>query len=167
MSSIRDQLRDKIKARMALIRQGQQVTIAYSGKIHEFGTDVGAAVMPWRRGDVLPEDTPCIGFADQRADGTYEGADNTQQAHGLVVEIVGFVGSAAGQDLNDEQLAAMATGVLLDILAAIGSDPEWDGLAGAYTSLTGTEIELHPDGRALAAGIVNIRIDYYSPLWEV
>lgn len=157
--SIRQQLRDKTKARLALINAGETVVIQHSGKVHTFVTSVGASVIPWRIGDVLPAETPCTGFADQDADATYDGADNTEQAHGLNIEIVGFV--------SGEDHLGQATSALLDLLAAIGSDPEWDGLARAYTTLTGTEIELHPDGRKMAAAIVRIRIDYYSPLWEV
>ena len=159
MSAIRQQLRDKITARLQLIVAGATVILQHSGKVHTFVTDIGASVIPWRVGDVLPKEMPCTGFADQDADAGYEGADNSEQAHGLNIEIVGFVG-------GDDHVS-QATSALLDILAAVGSDPEWDGLARAYTSLTGTEIEIHPDGRKIAAATVRIRIDYYSPLWEV
>ena len=52
-------------------------------------------------------------------------------------------------------------------LSAVGADPEWDGLASAFTTLLATEIEIHPDGRQIAAAIVRVRINYFSPLWEV
>lgn len=160
MSAVREQLRAKLKARLELIHAGNQVTIQTTGKIHTFATHLGNDVIPWRIGDVLPEDMPCCGFADQDAAASFENASHGEQAHGLVVEIVGFVS-------DEYDHVALATNALLDILAAIGMDPEFDGLASAYATLTGTEIEIHPDGRGVAAAIVRIRIDYFSPLWEV
>jgi hypothetical protein len=159
MSTIRGQLRAKVKARLQQIRAGGQVVSALSGNAHVFVTDIGRDVVDWRVGDVLPAEMPCAGFADTDAEGTVAGADIGQQAHGLNVQIVGFV---AGDDH-----VGQATSALFDILAVIGSDPEWDNLADAYTTLTGTELEIHPDGRTVAAAIVNIRIDYYTPLWEI
>ena len=142
MSSIRDDLRSKVLARLALIRAGGSVTISGSGKVHLFSTDIGRDVMSWRIGDVLPGDMPCIGFADTTAFAEDIGEDIEvgRLQHGLEVDIVGFV---------------------------VGADPEWDGLADAWTTLESTEIEIHPDGREIGAGIVKIRIDYSSPAWEI
>jgi len=161
MSSIRDDLRSKVLARLALIRAGGSVTISGSGKVHLFSTDIGRDVMSWRIGDVLPGDMPCIGFADTTAFAEDIGEDIEvgRLQHGLEVDIVGFV---VGADP-----VGQATAALLDILAAVGADPEWDGLADAWTTLESTEIEIHPDGREIGAGIVKIRIDYSSPAWEI
>lgn len=158
MSAIRTQLRDLIRARLELIQAGNTITLQ-TGRVHTFLTDIGLSVVPWRIGDVLPTDMPCCGFADQEAAASYDNASHGEQAHGLNLEIVGFV--------TGDDHVGLATCALLDILAAIGSDPEWGGLASAYTTLTGTEIEIKPNGQKIAAAIVNIRIDYYSPLWEV
>lgn len=158
--SIREELRNKVETRLATIRTGASVVIFGTGKVHAFSTDIGRDVMPWRIGDVLPEDMPCIGFADTLAYAEDTGeVEVGRQAHALEIDIVGFVSGA--------DPVGQATAALLDILAAVGVDPEWDGLADAWTTLESTEIEIHPDGREIGAGIVKIRIDYRSPAWEL
>jgi hypothetical protein len=158
MSSIRKQLRDKVEARLRQIRAGGQVTIAHTGRQHVFVTDIGRDIIPWRIGDVLPNEMPCAGFADTVAPAGLTETEAGQQTHGLAVEIVGLVSGA--------DHVGQATAALLDILAAVGVDPEWDHLGDAWTTLEETEIEIHPDGREIAAAIVKIRVDYFTPIWE-
>jgi hypothetical protein len=160
--TIRDQLRKKIEARLGEIRAGGQVVIAFSGKVHDFTTDLGERVYPFRTDDVPDEEIPCVGFVDQDAlaDESEQGAG--LQSYTLAVGITGLVKA----DPAIEKPEDLATAALSDILAAIGKDPEFDGLAEAWARLVSVGIEVDPNGFRAAAN-VELEIYYQSSLWEV
>ncbi|WP_027715824.1 hypothetical protein [Desulfuromonas sp. TF] len=161
--TIREQLRKKIEARLGEIRVGGQVVLAHSGKVHAFASDLGVRIYPFRSDDVPDEEIPCVGFLDQEspADESDEGAG--LQRYKLAVGITGLVKVA---DPALEKPEDLATAALADILAAIGKDPEFDGLAEAWARLGSVSIEVDPNGFRAAAN-VELEIEYQSKLWEV
>ncbi len=158
MSDTRSALRALIKARLQGIRTGEVFTDALSGQAHTVETDIGARVLTWHMTGLNENQLPAIVFADGEAPSTLDGAAAGQQDYTLKVEII------AVQRSTDPSAAASAA--IVDILAAVGSDPEWNGTADAWTELESTDIELDPQGRDIAYAIVRIAIHYSTCLWQ-
>jgi hypothetical protein len=59
-----------------------------------------------------------------------------------------------------------ARGILQDIIAAIGSDPKWGGLA-RWTDIDSHEINVEQAGDIVAGVLLKITVTYRTPLWRM
>lgn len=156
--SIRQQIVDAVETRFRLIREGAILTIPLTGYDHTCGTSIGERVYPWRKTAVDSEqETPCICFYDLEAD-TAEVADLTDE-HRLRMRAEIFLSSGTGT-------AAHSRRALADIIAAIGSDLKWGGLA-RWTEITGHSLGIEHEGKIISIVGVDFSIVYRTPFFEI
>lgn len=154
MSSVRQQIVDAIEARLKLIVSGKIWTLP-DGLTHTCTTNV-AGVYPWRKVPFSVAQLPAIGFWDTTSgleDGTF-GSFN----HALEVNIVGFVSGSSSVNAARELNA--------DILAAVGSDHRWNGLA-RWTEVQNMPLDMEQAGDVVAAGEIKLTVHYRTGLWKI
>lgn len=142
MSSIRQQLVDKLATRLAEIR------IA-----NGYATDIGLKVYPWRKAPMDAASCPGIIYADTEADTTADDATIGRWEHRLKVDVGVFVKGATA--------ASVARSALADVVKAVyrTNGEYWDGIA-SYTELTTHEINLAQEGEVLCACQASFTITY-------
>lgn len=153
MSTVRQQIVDAIDTRLKLIAPGHQFTLP-SG-VHTCGSTI-LGVYQWRKVPFSANQVPAIEFRDTDAD--TEPGPSTQHEHKLQIELdIFFKGGTA---LADGRTA------LADVIAAIGSDPRWGGLA-RWTDIASPNINMDQAGDIIAGVQLNFTVSYRTPLWRI
>jgi hypothetical protein len=136
MSTIRQQIIDAVTARLEGI--------------------LPSGVYPWRKVPFSKAQVPAIAFWDTESilgEGTMQSF-----AHRLTVTVIGvFAASATMDDARSRQG---------EILAAIGSDMTWGGLA-AWTEVTAQDVSLQQAGDIVTGCELILTIVYYTDLWSI
>jgi hypothetical protein len=145
MSTIRQQLIDKIDARLKTV-------LILNGYV----TNIGTRVYEWKDINIPADALPCLIFRDVSCDVT-DDSDEYYHTKSLSVEIdIKTAAADAPEDLRN---------YLKDILKAIGTDLGWDDLA-YNTRLTGDAMEIDHKNRKFGGMKVSISIIYYVKKWE-
>jgi len=151
--SIRQQLIDAIEARLETITVGKVFALR-SGDYVCQNTIKG--VYPWRKTPFNPHELPAIEFWDASAE-TSPG-EASRHAHELPIVLqVSTVGS---------QPASIARTLMEDIIACIGSDPRWGGLA-RWTNITAHGLMVEKAGDVVAGAQILFTVEYRTPLWRM
>lgn len=151
--SIRQQIVDAIAVRMGQIVKGQVFDLP-DGPYTCENTIKG--VYPWRKTPFNKAELPAIELWDNSAD-TNPGPASRHEHHlpiGLQVCVSG------------QTSASVARSYMADIVAAIGSDPRWGGLA-FWTELTGHGLAMEQAGDIVAAAQIGFTVQYRTPLWRM
>ena len=160
MSIVRQQIVDAIDARMKQIAPGHVFTLP-SGP-YTCGTqlanapDGGPGVYQWRKVPYSKNQVPALEFRD--TDAPTKPGPSTQHEHELQVGLVVFF---AGGTADESGRIALA-----DIVAAIGSDPKWGGLA-RWTDIDETNVDMDQAGDVIGGVQVNCTVTYRTPLFRL
>ena len=153
MSSTRQQIVDAIAARLALIAPGHVVTLP-DGDYTCSATVKG--IYPWRKKAFSKAEVPVIKFTDD--DANVGPGPASQHENKLSINLEGII-------LADTTASA-ARALLADVVAAIGSDPRWGGLA-YWTELTSHSIDVEQAGDVISGVQVMFTVTYRTPLWRM
>jgi len=153
--TIRDQIMDAIEARFQLIQVGYDFTV--NGAVIPCQTNVGSYVFKRRVVPMDSKETEMLVFVDTESKPSAVAGGYTQFE--LLVEI-GCQVRGGDDPLGD------ATKRAADVLAAIGEDPSWGGLAEG-SRLVDADLDFHVVGKVLAGFAVPIRITYQAPNWTL
>ena len=151
--SIRQQIMDAIEARLGGIAPGVTFQLPDASYLCQ-GTIKG--VYPWRKAKFSQSEVPAIKMSDTDAK-TFPGP-STKHEHKLQVDLELYV-------LGNTSTSAVRS-LMADVVAAIGSDPRWGGLA-YWTDLDGHTIDVEQAGDVVSAGLINITVTYRTPLWRM
>lgn len=154
MSSVRQQIVDALETRLSLITVGKVWTLT-SGVTHTCTTAI-SGVYPWRKLPFTPAQLPAIAFWD--SDSTLGDGALSLFTHKLDIDIIGYLTATAPID--------GARALSADIIAAIGSDPRWGGLA-RYSEITANSLDQQDGGDVVAAAQLKLTIDYTTGLWQL
>lgn len=152
--SIRQNIIDAIAARLGLIASGHVFTLETGGS-YTCATSP-AVVAVWRKTPFTPAQFPAVGIWDTRSTLDREGIVGAF-THLLEVSIVGFLASSAP--------IGTARDLQADIVAAIGSDPRWSGLADE-TIVEELPMDAAQGGDIVAAVEIRVTIRYRAGLWQ-
>jgi hypothetical protein len=153
--SVRDQIMSAIEARFALIATGYTFTV--NGCLYVCQTDIGQHVFKRRAVPMDETETEMLVFVDTTAPARPVAGGFTE--YDMTVEI-GCEVRGGDDPLGDAVKRAE------DVLAAIGSDPSWGGLA-ENTSLNNADLDFQVNRKVLAGFIVPVRIKYQAPNWTM
>lgn len=154
MSSIRQQIVDAVTARFGLIASGYQFPLP-AGVYDCVSSPLGVHL--WRRVPFSVAQVPALAIWDTDSILADDGPIGMHQ-HLLTVDILAMVTGSAAID--------SARGMMADIVAAVGSDPRWGGLA-TWTDVGAEEIDLQQAGDVVAGGRITLKITYRTPLWRI
>lgn len=154
MSSIRQQIVDAIETRLGQIAVGKVWTLE-DGSTHTC-TVASKGVYPWRKVPFSPTQLPAIAIYDGGS--TLEDGPIGSFSHALEVSIVGYIASSSPVNTARE-LAA-------DILAAVGSDHRWGGLA-QWSYVESLPLDIEPAGDVVAAGEIKLTVHYRTGRWQL
>ena len=153
MSSYRQQIADAIQARLETILPGKVFNLpsgAYTC------TSTISTAYQWRKTVFSKADLPGVCFRDEDAD-VVPGPVGIHESHmKIALEAI----------MAPSTLATTARAMLADIVAAIGSDPRWGGLA-YWTDIHSHSIDLDQAGDAIPACQVLFTVTYRTPLWQM
>jgi hypothetical protein len=159
MSSVRQQLVDALETRLGQIVSGKVWTLP-TGATHTCTTTI-LNVCPWRKTPFSTAQVPAIAFWDTMAlpgNSPFGSFD-----HRLQVTIAGFI---SGKAAADKPAVNAARELQADILAAIGSDQRWGGLA-QWTELENVPLDMEQEGDVVAACELQLTIYYRTGLWQI
>jgi len=152
-ASIRQQLVDAIEARLGSIAPGVAFQLPGGSYVCQ-GTIKG--VYPWRKAAFSQTEVPAIKLDD--ADAKTSPGPSTMHEHKLQVDLELYV---AGKTSTSAVRSLMA-----DVIAAVGSDPRWGGLA-YWTDIDGHTVDVEQAGDVISAALVNLTVTYRTPLWRM
>lgn len=124
--------------------------------INGYGSDLGTTVSAWRTRPMSPTEEMALVYRDTTAPKT--AAEVGRHAHTLTVEMSLVV--------QDDTPAETVRDLIADIVAAIGSDPRFGGLA-RWSTLVSDELTVMQDSGHLAGAALTWEITYTTELWEV
>jgi hypothetical protein len=151
--SKRQQIIDAIVARLETIQVGTLFTLPDGP--YECQTTI-KKVVPWHKSTFNDHELPAIEIRDLNAD-TEPGPSSQHEHHlPLVLQI----------PVGGNQPASVARAAMADVVACIGSDVRWGGLA-QWTDLTGHGIMVEQAGDKVAGSQVLINVRYRTPLWRM
>lgn len=153
--SIRDQIIAAVETRFKLIAVGYQFTV--NGTLYTCQTNAGAHVFARRVVPLDSRENEMLVFLDTEAKATPLAGGWTE--YDMMVE-VGCQVRGGVDPLGDAVKRAE------DVLAAIGKDTTWGGLADG-TTLQSADLDFHVVGKILAGFAVPIRIRYQAPNWTM
>lgn len=142
--SIRQQIMDKVAARLATIKQSAG-----------YKTDIGNNVFDWLDRDLADDELEAVIYRDVSAEivvETLELRDNTVR-----VEIEVKAKSAATTAETVRQM-------IEDVYTAIGTDDTWDALA-IDTNPVGEEMRLAQADKIAGSATITIEIEYRTEKW--
>ena len=113
-------------------------------------------VYQWRKVPFSLNQVPAIEFRD--TDGETQPGPSTQHEHKLHIDLLIFF--AGGTALASGRTA------LADVIAAIGSDPKWGGLA-RWTDIDSPNLDMEQAGDVIAGVQVNFTVTYRTPLFRL
>ncbi len=113
-------------------------------------------VSAWRQVQYSPEDLPALLVTD--ADASITTITNAMSEHDLSLEIT--VMTCGSPRMDD------ATEIAAAVLAAMGSDPYFGGLA-TWSEPRGTTINGEVVGNAVAFLQITLNVKYRTPLWKM
>lgn len=151
--SRRDQIIAAMETRFKLIAVGHVFTV--NGAAYACQTDVGQFVFKRRVVPMDESETEMLIFVDTTAPAKPVAGGYTE--YELTVEIGGEV--RGGDDPLGE-----AGKRADDVLAAIGSDPTWGGLADG-TTLNTADLDFQVNRKIMAGFVVPVKIRYQAPNW--
>lgn len=153
MAATRQQIIDAIQTRMKQIAPGFVFTLPSAA--YTCGSTI-KDVYQWRKVPFSLAQVPAIEFRD--TDDKVHPGPSTQHEHRLHIGLdVYFTGSAA---------VAAGRAAMQDIIAAIGSDPRWGGLA-RWTDIDDSNLDMEQSGDIIAGVQVNFTVTYRTPLWRI
>lgn len=153
MSSQRQQIVDAVEAKLQLIAPGQQFELPDGPYICR---NTIKTVVSWRKTAFSKAEVPAINFHDGDARTTT--GPSTKHEHALNFELEIHTAGATS--------ASAVRSIMADVVAAIGSDPRWGGLA-YWTTLDGENVSVDQAGEVVSAAQVRFTITYRTPLWRV
>lgn len=151
--SVRQDIVDAIATRLGTIASGQTFTLPDG--VYTCGSSP-LTVTPWRRVPYAANQVPAIAFWDTVTT-IGEGGPIGHHEHRLEIQVVGFV---AGKDAVDE-----ARLILQDIIAAVGSDPQWGGLAH-WTEISDQTLQVEESADVIAGCELKLTVIYRTRLWR-
>ena len=152
-ASNRQQLVDAIEARLGSIAPGV-VFMLPDGTYTCQGTIEG--VFPWRKAKFSQSEVPAIKMSDTDAKTTP--GPSTMHEHKLQVDLELYV-------LGKTSASAIRS-LMADVVAAVGSDPRWNGLA-YWTDIDGHTVDVEQAGDVVSAALINLTVTYRTPLWRM
>ncbi len=115
-------------------------------------------VVVWRASDLAPAELPAILIRDTLDTMPADGVGAGRIDHDLDVDITAmFSGTTSATDARE---------MIADIVAAIGTDPTFSGLA-FDTVLVSADLDLEDSAQLVAAAQINIIIRYRSSMWSI
>ncbi len=154
--SKRQQIIDQLAARLGTIQAGQQVALE-TGEDYTYQTSLGNNVGEWRESQFAGNEAEGIVFRDTTGEMPPSDETNSQD-HELVIEI----SAGSGKKYAPSRARLWAE----DILAALGQDPTFGGLA--LDAVPGTvELRHEEQGRELQGLVIDITIRYITTLWRI
>jgi len=112
----------------------------------------------WRSSPFGLEEMPALNIRDTTDAMPYDGIGTSRRDHALTVELeVSFSGSTS---------AAAARQIIADVIAALGSDETFGGLA-FETLVDAAEMSLEELGKILSVASINLTIRYRSEKWTI
>ena len=151
--SRRQQLVDAIEARLGQIAPGVVFTLPDGS--YTCSSSING-IYPWRKAAFGKTEVPAIRFTDDNADA--KPGPSTQHEHKLKITAEGVVVGTTS--------ASTARAMMADMVACIGSDPRWGGLA-YWTELDSHAIDLEQAGDTIAGLQINFTVTYRTPLWRM
>lgn len=152
-ASRRQQIVDAIVERLGKIRYGQVFTLPTGDYACQNNIK---GVYPWRKTPFNVSELPAIELWDANAD-TQPGPSGQHEHHLPIVLQVSVEGA---------QPASVARTLMEDVVACIGSDPRWGGLAN-WTDITGHGLMVEKAGQVVAGAQILITVKYRTPLWRM
>ena len=143
--SIRQQIMDKVDARLKLIK----TTGGYK-------TNIGSHVFDWLTRDLADSDLDALIYRD-KANSISAGTQKLFENR-VSVEIEVKSKSAS---TTAKQVRMM----IEDVYKAIGTDETWGGLA-QKTNVSGDSIEIEQGEKVVGSGTINIEIEYRTAKWS-
>lgn len=153
MTTKRQQIVDAIVDRLKTIIPGKVFTLD-SGSYTCQSSIID--VYPWRKTAFSAAELPAIRLED--ADADVEPGASGQHEHKLHLSLEGAVLKST--------TAAAARAMVSDVLAAIGSDVKWGGLA-RWTDINSHSIDLEQAGDIISGFQILITVTYRTPLWRM
>jgi hypothetical protein len=154
MSSIRQQIVDAIATRLRLIHSGHVFTLS-DGDYTCASTPL--SVTEWKRVPYGLAQVPAIAFWDTESD-LADGGPIGQFEHRLMLSVVCFTAGATAID--------DARAMLADIVAAVGSDPRWGGLA-TWTEIGNHQLTVDQAADQVSATELKLVVIYRTSLWRM
>lgn len=152
-SPVRQQIVDAIVDRLEEIAVDKVYSLPFG---EHTCTSTIKGVYPWRKAPFSKQEVPAIKLDDE--DASVRPGPVGEHEHGLKINLtVHVAGSTA---------ASVARSLLADIVACIGSDPRWSGLA-VWTELEAHALDVEQAGDIIAAIQVLFTVTYRTPLWRM
>lgn len=153
MSSKRQQIVDAIEARLKGIAYGLTLQLPDGPYICQ---NTIKGVYPWHKAAFNQAQLPAIEFWDANADTSPGPASQHEHELPIILQV-----STPGV-----QPASIARTLMQDIIAAIGSDPKWGGLA-YWTDITGHGLMVEKAGDVIAGAQVLFTVKYRTALFRM
>ena len=153
MSNRRQQIVDAIEARLELIQPGYTVTLPDGPYVC---SSTVTKAFPWRKAPFSKTERPGVRFMDEDAD--VQPGPSTQHESKLNFTLEGMMSGTTS--------ASSARALLADVVAVIGSDPRWAGLA-YWTDIHTHAVDLEQAGDVISACRVLFTVTYRTPLWRM
>jgi hypothetical protein len=113
-------------------------------------------VYPWRKAEFSPAEVPAIRLQD--GDASTKPGPSTKHEHDLDITLdLVTLGKVSASQVRT---------MMADVVAAIGSDPRWGGLAW-WTEINGHELDVEQAGNTIAAAQIRLTVKYRTPLWRM
>lgn len=156
--SVRQRLVDAVAERMRKIYRDGTVTIAATGRVHTFATTFPAdQVFVWRKTEMRENG---IVIRDHSADTKVDDmVEFGKHEHRLTITIEAYL-------LEKTVTAPVSRQALADVMAALGEDHKWGGLA-RYTEILGHQIGVEQSGNIVGGGSVDVAITYRTGWFEM
>ena len=139
LANIRQQIIDALETRMGAITTIEKVAV-------------------WKASDLAPTDLPAILIRDTVDNMPVDGVGAGRLDHDLAVEITAmFSGNTSATDARE---------MIASIVAAIGTDPTFSGLA-FDTILISADLDLEDSAQLIAAAQISLTIRYRSGMWSI
>ena len=153
MSSRRQQIVDAIETRLGLIAPG--FTFSLPDGAYICGSTLLGAYS-WRKAPFSKAELPAVRFTDDNAE--VVPGPSTQHESRLKISLDGVMAGGTS--------ASAARALMADVVAAIGSDPRWGGLA-FWTDIHSHSIDVDQAGDVVSACQVVFTVTYRTPLWRM
>lgn len=151
--SKRQQIVDAIAARLATISMGKVFTLPDGDYVCQNSIK---GVFPWRKTPFNQQELPAIEFWDASSED--EPGPSGQHEHRLPIVLQVSTPGA--------EPASIARSLMEDIVAAIGSDTRWGGLA-SWTDITAHGLMVEKAGDVIAGAQILFTVRYRTPLWRL
>ena len=152
MASKRQSIITAIETRLKTIVAAQTVTM-YGGTSHTYATTLTGHVFTWKTAPFQYSEVPGVNIKDERDSISRFsiGLDD----HNMVVSIEAFAA-------NDTALRSL----IADIIACIGSDVTWGGLAEDTKPIGDETFAVEQKGKTIAGCKMYVTVEFATGLWN-